>query len=719
VPSEEPPDAPSGQCPSGTTPTDIDQLRGLSQVLAEGRVTPRDARLWAGVTGRSALPESKVQASELYGVGARQAANIQHRVQAAIDAVSAAEGATRPHITQADTDASAILAAEVDLSAHPLREDALAALETLLARRRHQPIRRAHRPTAGAQRARRHRLRQHLDRRMNTLDQAAELSLAQPYLVLPYSLPTRLLPLVPAEERRRSAAPSEAWLGLVTEELGRAYDEHQPHARDLATVAMWGFARLPGALPKLEAIALRYASAIAREQGRISAYWFSERIRLLLGPGALESLYSAHDSAIALRNHGYIGRANRVLRRTLRTASVSDLHPTEHALLRCLLLSQVAFNQTYGRTETNDPRKALEAARPVLDAFHAANDMIKDPTWLAAAARSAFEWELRKATLRARNDRERPWLDAAAHRAYAEAERRIRVSGSAIWQAQWSLLVMRVGLLRRDPEQVRIGACSYTALAQQNQWIQRDHPGEQRLFVTYRQHALQRMPKLTGKLEERRRNALLSAGEKIRRRRPWGSGVEAVGRFGSVGRRTRSCHRRAGEESALTQVGAGPLHSPAHPPASHRCFSERASVDTYRRVSPDSSRHSGPASGPDCRMVRVTVTLPSAPGASRWPASVWTPGPLAVHENDRPGSNAVTRHTVAGSRGCFTRTALPIPNAPWSRRCTRVMLGVQSGHRSTSTSTAQTRSGEALTSTETSYCTRHLRTPADTAPARR
>jgi hypothetical protein len=155
---------------------------------------------------------------------------------------------------------------------------------------------------------------------------------------------------------------------------------------------------------------------------------------------------------------------------------------------------------TYGRTGANDPGRELEAAQLAIDDFHAANNVIRHPSWLASAARCRFEWALRRATLRAFNGRERPWLDAAAWDAYAEAEHRIRVSDSTIWQAQWASLVMKVGLLRRDDEQVLEGARGYMSITRQNQWIPRDHPGEQRLYETYRQRALRQMPRLAAEL---------------------------------------------------------------------------------------------------------------------------------------------------------------------------------------------------------------------------
>jgi hypothetical protein len=71
--------------------------------------------------------------------------------------------------------------------------------------------------------------------------------------------------------------------------------------------------------------------------------------------------------------------------------------------------------------------------------------------------------------------------------------------------------------------------------------------------------------------------------------------------------------------------------------------------------------------------------------------------------NEVPCSNAVTRKTVAGSRGCSTRTALPRSNAPESSLVTLFIEAVQVGHCSTSTSTDQTASGVASMSIAVRY----------------
>jgi hypothetical protein len=63
-----------------------------------------------------------------------------------------------------------------------------------------------------------------------------------------------------------------------------------------------------------------------------------------------------------------------------------------------------------------------------------------------------------------------------------------------------------------------------------------------------------------------------------------------------------------------------------------------------------------------------------------------------------PGSSAVTVYVPVGIRGWETSTRDPTASGPASSGRTLLTESVHSGHRSTSTSTSHTRSGEAATS---------------------
>ena len=94
-------------------------------------------------------------------------------------------------------------------------------------------------------------------------------------------------------------------------------------------------------------------------------------------------------------------------------------------------------------------------------------------------------------------------------------------------------------------------------------------------------------------------------------------------------------------------------------------------------------------------MLRTTVALPPVSATTWWPPTVLMPGAVAVQLNDTPGANSVTRQSVMGSFGCVIRAVLPRSSGPASSRSTRSMPAVHSGHRSTSTSVSQIRSGSA------------------------
>jgi len=119
-----------------------------------------------------------------------------------------------------------------------------------------------------------------------------------------------------------------------------------------------------------------------------------------------------------------------------------------------------------------------------------------------------------------------------------------------------------------------------------------------------------------------------------------------------------------------------------------------ASVSTYRSVSDRVSSQPIADSGPDTVRARVS-RLPSGCGSTTCAAVTVTPGEFDSQVYDDPSASLVTVHTAVGSRGCCNRVREPTASGPASRRSTASTVGIRSGQRSTSTTTAQTRSGGA------------------------
>lgn len=483
--------------PSASLP----KLDDLGRAVEAGQVSTRDASLWAGSMGLKVLPERPIDAPFQYGVGDRRARQVIRSVDAVVseddhDGVGpklATAGAATLQRTEIDFSV-ALVGAELDVTDHPWKEDALHSWRTLGAQVQGEPIRRQRPAMSGRRRTRSSRIRPVLAERVRLLSAWPRASLEFPYLVIPQVLPPRLYALVPSTQLRRSRPPDEAWLAELTRSAGEAYGARRLDARDLITMAIWGFARLPGAVPELEAQAMRVAATMAREQGRLSALWFAERVRVLLGDDHPDSLFAAHDAAIALRNHGFATAANQLLDRTLTRAARADIPVKKRLLAQSVLLGQVRYNRTHTPLPVTDDRR-WDPAREAVERGEIVAEELGMSAWLASAARSRFDLELNRAIHRGKLNRERVWLHSAALVAYDQAEVEIDRSDKAIWHAQWQVLRMEVALECRWADMLVDGAHRFVELCRRHPWIPRDHLSERRQYEKARHGALRaRLP---------------------------------------------------------------------------------------------------------------------------------------------------------------------------------------------------------------------------------
>jgi hypothetical protein len=105
-----------------------------------------------------------------------------------------------------------------------------------------------------------------------------------------------------------------------------------------------------------------------------------------------------------------------------------------------------------------------------------------------------------------------------------------------------------------------------------------------------------------------------------------------------------------------------------------------------------------PPTAPLITTLNSTWVPPSGSGAHSWCADTVLPGCRCTQVKALPGSSAVTVYVPVGIRGWETSTREPTARGPASSGRTLLTESVHSGHRSTSTSTSHTRSGEAATS---------------------
>jgi hypothetical protein len=470
----------------------------LRRAVREGAVAPRDASLWAGLAGLKALPESKANAQILHGVGPRQARKIERSVAETL------VGLDDPPVDPAQPSLNedrpfALTAAEIALSAHPHLQDGERALGTLRSLERGEPVGRGgagRPPTPTRDRVRQRRYRPQLAARVKALAEDPTRSVGQPYLVVPAVPPPTLAHLVPVEQRRRGRPPDVDWLATQVDRLRSAYANRDPTSRDLAKVLVWGFSRYPASpAPEVEAAGLRVVATIAREHGSMATYWFVERIGHLLGPSNIESLYAVHDAVIVLRNHGYQDAAKALLDWAVQVVPEAPMEEQEKPLLLCVLLGLSAYF-------FSGPHRLVEVAEARRDVLRlcASADALGTTSWTPPALRAAFEVEFTHARLRARRDHERLWLHDAAEAALHDADHAMTTTSESIWRAQWALLRMQLGLLRRDNDEVMVAAATFWATLADNPWIARDMPSEAAQYEQYRRATVARNPRLDGRL---------------------------------------------------------------------------------------------------------------------------------------------------------------------------------------------------------------------------
>ncbi len=483
------------------------RLSALRSAVECDEVSPRDASLWAGLAGLKALPEKKIDAPVAYGVSARQAFTVETQVGGALRRIGPGVQGAGPVVDVAGpsdaapggkpsgtADALALLEGELALSDHRYRDDGQRAVQALRARLDDAPLPRAKEvagPVDGRRRVRQHRYRAHLSARRELLHADPAHSVGQPYLVLPSQLTPGDLPHVPARQLRRGNPPELAWLAGQVAELERSYRERDGAAARLARITAWAFARY-GASPDplLEARALKVAAAVAREEGGMAAYWLAERVRYLVGDRHIYALGASHDSIIVLRNNGYWAASRSVMARSLsflRHGEDGDgsMDDPDAWISYRRLLGQLTTHYFTG------PQQVIGAddARAYLRVDVEESGIGYDAYWYPAMQRNLFEIEMVVARRRSLATGERFWLPDASRRLLDLADGAMSRCVSPMWQAQWALLRMRLGLFRRDPAEVQDAANAYFVAGTTAPYVIRDHASERHEYRRNRQAA--------------------------------------------------------------------------------------------------------------------------------------------------------------------------------------------------------------------------------------
>ena len=442
-------------------------IERLQDIVAEGVISPRDASLAAGRLGAKALPEAGSDAEELYGLSPRQGRNVARRVSAALveREGQASQAAIQPPPSPSAPDPVALVGAELSLS--PLSEradDGSRALQVLRWQEQGVPIRRtrASEPAAsGTARARQHRYRPQLRTRLESVKVNPHWSVGLPFMVLPMTLEPRLLELVPAAQRRRGRPPDLGWVAAQVADLRCAYAERSVSSSDLAKIVLWSFAQYPSSPDReLEADGLSTVAAIARERGGLGAYWLAERIRYLVGSPHIRTITSAHDSIIVLRNNDYWERSRLLLDYTLACLRQGEIPDHHRSWIEQLLLGLAPLFFT-GINPIIDAEAARMYARKawVFPYDH------KSSRWLPQTRRAEFEIEYTVAQRRSLASRERFWLNSQTLRSLDLADNAMQCSEEPMYQAQWALLPMQLGIDRRDTAEIISAAQQYLTLA--------------------------------------------------------------------------------------------------------------------------------------------------------------------------------------------------------------------------------------------------------------
>jgi len=482
------------------------QLSALRESVVGGQVCPRDASLWAGLAGLKILPEKKADSADTYGVGTRQAFTVESRVEDAVRQTrQVAAGAAfvpplaadthRPdRVSTTDESGSfALIEGELALSDHRYQSDGQRALQTLRALVNDAPLTRAKEatgPVEGLRRVRQHRYRRHLLSRAELLGADPARSVNQPYLVVPSRLAPADLAHVPACQLRRGKPPEHAWLAGQVAELRRSYKDRDGRAARLSRIVAWAFAQYGNSPdPSLEAAALAVAAAVAREQDSMAAHWFAQRIRFLVGDLRIEALSASLDSVIVLRNSGYWTQSRTVMERSmaqLRSGGDSAAAAPDAWLSMRRLLGQLTTHFFTG------PKSIIsaEAARAYLRVDIEESGIGRDPYWYPLLLRNTFEIEMAIARRRAQATSERFWLTSAGRLLLDRTDAAMADCPEPMWQAQWALLRMRLGLFRRDIAEVTDAANAYFAAGAAAPFVIRDHPSERHEYRRTREAAV-------------------------------------------------------------------------------------------------------------------------------------------------------------------------------------------------------------------------------------
>lgn len=466
----------------------------LGRAVAGGLISPRDASLTAGRMGAKALPEGSSDSEALYGVTSRQGRNIMRQAahtleHLGVDPAAPVTSERSPGFLAPEP--FALVEAELALSPVPHSADGARALDVLRWQRAGQPIQRPRSdggPASATTRIRQYRYRHQLHSRIELLRANYVLSVGLPFSVVPMVLERRLLELVSPSQRRRGRPPDLEWLAAQVGALKHSYTERTGRSSDLAKVVLWGFGQYPNSPdPLLESEGLLTAALVAREAGGLGAYWMAERIRYLLGSRALLAIQSAHDSVIVLRNNGYWHESRALLDHSLAALERSNILDTDRSWLHQLLLGITPLFFT-GNNPILDAETACRYIRlSSTFPYGFASDL-----WLPQTRRAEFEIEYTVARRRAQTARERFWLGPGALKALDAADTAMTHSDQPIYQAQWSLLKMRLGIDRRDTAEITSAARGYLGLANDVAWIARDHPSERRQYNVYRRIAITR-----------------------------------------------------------------------------------------------------------------------------------------------------------------------------------------------------------------------------------
>jgi hypothetical protein len=466
----------------------------LLLAVSGGRVTPRDASIWAAVAGIKALLMNKREIAVQHGIGVRQVGNIVRAVDSVLKQGTRKGIADGANSSRVENSAFPLVAAEIDLLDHPHASDGRRAVETLRSIRKSRPVRRLGYvgPSLPAERARQHRMRRSISGRVELLADNPELSVAQPYLVVPWALPDSLAELVPPSQRGRGRPPDEEWLAYLVDDLRQSYECKDGRAHDLGRLALWGFSRFPHSpFPDIEAEALRDVALLARERGSMVCYWLFRRVGFLVGDLHPSSLLLTADAAITLRDHGYAPAADRLLRSTLAALNETEVPPETSLYTQYRILDQLTFN--YSRSPRIPPQ--LDVAAQFADQLSACVESLGLPIFKGTLLRRRFGVEFAHVILRCVHNRERFWLHGSAWDSFTAAN---NFSSSneeePIYRAQWTLERMSMATMLRDRDHVVEAAHRFLEILEHHPWIKRDHPDESHGYRIYRNRAAKVFP---------------------------------------------------------------------------------------------------------------------------------------------------------------------------------------------------------------------------------